>query len=207
MPELLEPLAVAVIDDPATAVAALDPVRARILAALAEEPASAAGVAARIGLPRQKVGYHLNALADRGLVVEVEQRKHGGLTERVLAASAAAYVVSPTAMGTAGADPDRIGDRLSASYLVALAARAVGEVGRLARGAAAAGRRLPTLSIDTDIRFASAADRAAFADQLAATVADLAARYHDESAPGGRWYRVVALAHPRPAATEETPSP
>jgi len=53
------------------------------------------------------------------------------------------------------------------------------------------------------VRFGSAADRAAFADELAAGVRSLVARYHDESAPAGRWYRVVALAHPRPP--EELP--
>ena len=189
---------VAVLDTAAAALVALDPTRARLLAALAEEPASAAGVAARVDLPRQKVGYHLKALQEQGLVVEVEQRRHGGLTERVLAASAGAYVVSTAAMGGAGADPARVPDRLSASYLLALAARVVREVGALVRGAEDAGKRLPTLSIDADIRFRSAAERAAFADELAAAVRSLAARYHDESAPGGRWHRVVAVSHPRP---------
>ena len=197
---------VAVLDDPAAAVVALDPVRARLLAALAEEPASAAGVAARLGLPRQKVGYHLNALARQELVVEVGQRRHGGLTERIFAASASSYVVSPAAMGAAGADPARVGDQLSSSYLLALAARAVREVGALVRGAAAAGKRLPTLSIEADVRFRTADDRAAFAEELASAVRTLAARYHDEDAPGGRWYRVVALAHPRPDPEKEAPA-
>lgn len=189
---------VAVLEDPAAAVVALDPVRAKVLASLAAEPASAAGVAVRVGLSRQKVGYHLNALAEHGLVVEVGQRRHGGLTERIFAASAAAYVVSPGAMGAAGADPERVADRLSASYLIAVAARVVREVGNLAASASEAGKRLPTLSVDADIRFRSAAQRAAFAEELAVAVRGLAAQYHDETAPGGRWYRVVALAHPRP---------
>ena len=196
---------VAVLDDPAAAAVALDPVRARILATLAAEPASAAGVAARLGLPRQRIGYHLTSLAERDLIVEVDQRRHGGLTERIFAASASSYVVSPAAMGEAAVDPDRMPDRLSASYLIALAARAVREVGALMQGAAAAGKRLPTLSVDADIRFRSAAERAAFAEELAAAVRTLASRYHDEKAGGGRWYRVVALAHPRPHE-EETPS-
>jgi hypothetical protein len=131
-------------------------------------------------------------------VVEAGRRTHGGLTERVLAASAAAYVVSPAALGDAAAVPERVPDRLSAAYLVALASRAVREVGALLRGAAQAGRRLPTLSIDADVRFASAADRSAFAADLADAVRTLAARYHDETAPDGRTYRVVVLSHPRP---------
>lgn len=197
---------VAVLDDPAAAMVALHPVRARLLASLADEPASAAGLAPVVGLPRQQVTYHLKALAGHGLVEEVAQRAHGGLTERVFAASALSYVVSPAAMGAAGVDPRRIGDRLSASYLVALAARAVREVGDLGRRATSAGKRLPTLSLDTDIRFRTAAARAAFADELAATVQALAARYHDDSTTGGRWYRVVAFSHPRPELDEE-PTP
>lgn len=189
---------VAVIEDSAAAVVALDPTRSRLLASLAANPASAAGVAARLGLPRQKVGYHLKALADRGLVREVERRRHGGLTERIFAASAASYVVSPSALGDAAADPRNVGDRLSAAYLVALAGRALREVGALLRGAEAAGQQLPTLSIDSDIRFRNAAERAAFADELGAALRTLAARYHDETAPNGRWHRVVALAHPKP---------
>ena len=196
---------VAVLDDPRVAVVALEPTRARLLAALAAAPASAAALAAATGLPRQRLGHHLKALEGAGLVVEVERRRHGGLTERVLSATAAAYVISPAAMGAVGADPGRVRDRLSAAYAVALAARAVREVGALLRGATAAGRRLPTLAVDTDIRFRSAADRSAFAEDLATAVRSLAARYHDESAPGGRWYRLVALSHPRPRPEEESP--
>jgi DNA-binding transcriptional ArsR family regulator len=196
---------VAVLEDPRVAAVALEPTRARLLAELVTAPASAAGLATATGLPRQRLGHHLKALEGAGLVVEVDRRRHGGLTERVLAASAAGYVVSPAAMGAAGVDPSRVRDRLSAAYAVAVAARIVREVGALVRGATVARRRLPTLTIDTDIRFASAADRAAFADDLAAAVRSLAARYHDEAAAGGRWYRLVALSHPRPRTEEDSP--
>ena len=60
-------LDVEVIEDPAAAVVALDPVRARLLAELGE-PASAAALAGRVGLTRQKVNYHLRALEAHGLV-------------------------------------------------------------------------------------------------------------------------------------------
>jgi len=196
---------VAVLDDPDVAAVALEPTRSRLLAALAAEPGSAAQVAARLGLPRQRVGHHLRALEDKGLLVEVGRRRHGGLTERVLAASATAYVVSPAALGPAGAEPARVTDRLSTGYLVAVAARAVREVGVLLRGAERAGKRLPTLTIETDVRLASAEDRAAFADELAAAVRDVAARYHAESAPDGRWYRLALVSHPRPTDVGTVP--
>lgn len=195
---------VSVIADPAAAVVALDPARSALLAEVAAQPGSAAAIAARLGLARQKVTYHLNTLERHGLVTESGQRRHGGITERVMSAVAPSFAIAPAALGPAGADPARLDDRLSASYLVALAARAVGEVGTLLRGAERAGRPLATMSIDTDIRFRSAADRAEFAADLAGHVRALAARYHDESAPGGRWHRVVAVSHPRPNTEESS---
>jgi DNA-binding transcriptional ArsR family regulator len=188
---------VEVIDDPAAAVVALEPVRARLLAELAT-PGSAAMLAERVGLARQKVNYHLRTLEAHGLVRVAEERRWGGLTERRLVATAASYVVSPAALSEAATDPSRASDRLSARYLIALAARIVREVGDLARRAEKAGKRLPTLGLDTEIRFRSAADRAAFTDDLAAAVAALASRYHDGAAPGGRRYRLVVAAHPLP---------
>jgi DNA-binding transcriptional ArsR family regulator len=188
---------IAVIDQPAAATVALDPVRSRLLAELAT-PASAATLAARVGLARQKVNYHLRALEAHGLVEVAETRKWGGLTERLMVASAASYVVSPSALGPVAADPGRTADRLSASYLIALAARIVRDVSDLLRRAKATGKRLPALSIDTEVRFRSAAERAAFTGELTDAVTRLVARYHDAATPGGRAHRLVVVAHPLP---------
>jgi predicted ArsR family transcriptional regulator len=188
---------VEVIGDPATATVALDPVRSRILSELSE-PASAATLATRLGIARQKVNYHLRALEAHQLVQVAEKRQWGGLTERLLVATAASYVVSPSAMGPVATDPARSTDRLSASYLIALAARIVREVSDLLRRSREIGKRLPTLSLDTEIRFRSAADRAAFSNDLAEAVTKLVSRYHDASAPGGRAHRLVVVAHPLP---------
>jgi predicted ArsR family transcriptional regulator len=190
-----------VIEDPRAAASALDPVRSRLLAELARAPASAAGIAARVGLARQKVNYHLKALEAHGLVELAEVRMRGGITERVLRATAASYVVSPAAIAEAGARPEQVSDRLSARYLITLAGRVVREVGSLARKADVAGRRLPTFAIDTEIRFGSAADRAGFADELTAAVLDLVARYHHD---GGRPHRLVVAAHPKPRGGDES---
>jgi DNA-binding transcriptional ArsR family regulator len=190
-------LDVQVIDDPAAATVALEPVRSRLLAELAQ-PASAATLAARLGIARQKVNYHLHALEAHGLVKVAETRQWGGLTERLLVASAASYVVSPGALGPAATDPARGGDRLSASYLVALAARVVREVSGLLHRSEETDKRLPTLSLDAEVRFRSAAERAAFSKDLTEAVMRLVARYHDEASPGGRPHRLVIMAHPLP---------
>jgi hypothetical protein len=199
-------LDVDVIADPAAATVALDPVRSRLLAELAT-PASAAALAGRLGIARQKINYHLRALEAHGLVKVADTRQWGGLTERRLVATAMSYVVAPGALGPAAADPSRERDRLSAGYLIALAARAVGEVGAMLRRARAANLSLATLSIDAEIRFRSAAERAAFSAELTEAVTGLVARYHDASAPGGRPHRLVVLAHPLPREADPTPPP
>src|SRR5262245_10839725 len=190
-------LDIQVIDDPAAATVALEPVRNRLLAELAE-PASAATLATRLGIARQKVNYHLRALEAHGLVRVAGERRWGGLTERLLQATATAYVVSPGALGPVAADPGREADRHGAGYRIALAARVVREVGSVLRRAREAGKRLATLSIDTEDRFRSAAERAAFSAELTQAVSDLVARYHDATAPGGRSHRLVVVAHPLP---------
>ena len=190
-------LDVEVIADPAAAVSALDPIRSTLLAELTE-PASAAALAARFGISRQKVNYHLRTLEEHGLVTEAGERQWGGLRERLLVATATSYVVSPAALGRLASDPGRAEDRLSASFLIALAARAVREVGELWSVARAKNKRLATLSIDTAIRFRSPADRASFTRELSDTVTALVARYHDESDPHGRAYRLMVAAYPTP---------
>ena len=88
---------VAVIEDAAAAEVSLDPIRSRMLAELAE-PHTATTLAARLGLARQTVNYHVKTLEQHGLVELVEERRKGNMTERVVRASAAAYVISPAAL-------------------------------------------------------------------------------------------------------------
>ncbi|MEV1201479.1 ArsR/SmtB family transcription factor, partial [Microbispora rosea] len=94
---------VAVIEDPAAAEASLDPMRARLLAELTE-PSSATMLAAKVGLPRQKVNYHLKTLERHGLVELVEERRKGNVNERVMRATAASFVISPAALASVAPD-------------------------------------------------------------------------------------------------------
>jgi DNA-binding transcriptional ArsR family regulator len=193
---------IAVINDPAAAEASLDPMRARLLAALAA-PSSATMLAAQVGLPRQKVNYHLRTLERHGLVELIEERRKGNVTERMLQATAASYVISPTAMADLAPDPERSPDKLSARWLLALASRLVQDVGTLITAASQARKRLATFGLDTRIRFATADDRAAFTDELTAALTGLVSKYHDEAAPGGRDHRLVLAIHPHAAGTEK----
>ena len=195
-----------VIEDPATAESLLDPVRTRLLAALAE-PASATMLASRVGLPRQLVNYHLRTLERHGLVELLEERRKGNVMERIMRASAASYVISPAALVALQPDPARSPDHRSAMWLLALAARLVRDVGSLLAGAARERRPLATYALDGEVRFATAADRAAFAEELSATVTHLIGRYHDEGAPRGRTHRVLLAIHPSVPALAHPSSP
>src|SRR5690349_3886513 len=166
-----------VIRDPGQAAALLQPDRLRLLEALAE-PDSAAGLARRFELPRQRLNYHLKELEKAGLVELVEERRKGNCMERVVKATARAYTISPEVLGTLTGSPETVADRLSATYLVSVASRIIGDLGMLLSRAMAAGKRMATLTLDTEVRFESAAARAEFADELTRAVARLAAKYH-----------------------------
>jgi DNA-binding transcriptional ArsR family regulator len=187
---------IVVIEDAAAAQVTLDPVRTRLLAELVE-PASATMLAAKVGLRRQTVNYHLRALEQHGLVELVEERRKGNVNERVLRAAAASFVISPEALAAVAPDPGRAPDRVSAGWLLAVAARLVRDVGSLVAGATAARKRLATFAMDGRVRFASAEDRRAFTAELTDALTALVAKYHDETAAHGRDHRLVVAVHPR----------
>lgn len=195
-----------VITRPEQASALLQPERLRLLDALSE-PDSAAGLARRFDLPRQRLNYHLKELERVGLLELVEERRKGNCVERVVRATARAYAISPEILGGLGRTRDRATDRLSATFLVSIASRAIREVGALVSRAAAGGKRVATLTIDTEVRFADAAARAAFADELTDALARLTAKYHAADAPAGRTFRLVAAAYARPVEAPDRDHP
>jgi len=180
------------------------------------KPNSASGLARELGIPRQRLNYHLRELEKEGLVELVEERRRGNCVERVVRAAADAFVISPEALGDLGAGVGKDLDRSSATFQVATAARTLREVSGLDANAREAGRRLVTLTLDSEIRFADAGSRAAFAAGLADALAKLLVRFHDPDAAEGRTYRLTALVHPIPepqgaaageaGATPATPS-
>jgi DNA-binding transcriptional ArsR family regulator len=192
----------AIVRDPRQAATLVHPERARLLEALSE-PHSASALGRRFNLPRQRLNYHLRALERARLVELVEERRKGNCIERVVRATARAYVLSPDVLGTLGRTGEEARDRMSASWLLSVAARMIREVASLVSRAQAARKRVATLTLESDIRFASAEDRARFAEELTADIGRLAAKYHDEHAAGGRRFRLVAAVYPRPADKEQ----
>jgi DNA-binding MarR family transcriptional regulator len=152
-------------------------------------------MARTLGLARQKVAYHVRQLERHGFVERVRVEKRRGCKERI-ARRTAQYLDALPSVLAAGMDPRKLKDKFSSSYLIALASRMAQEVGEAQALAEKAGKRLPTLSTDVEIRLRSPREREAFAEELLEAVARLAAKYHDESHPDGRTYRVVVGAHP-----------
>jgi DNA-binding transcriptional ArsR family regulator len=201
----------AMIQDMSQAAALLDPLRLRIIENL-REPDSATGLARRMKIPRQKMNYHVRELEREGFLEQVSERRKGNCVERIVRATANAYLIDPGLLGALGIDPSNVQDRFSSAYLVAVAAKAIRELAVLRSRAEKAGKRLASLTLQTQVRFASAADRNAFAEELAKAIGYLSAKYNNEKAEGGRTFQFFVggyptLAEPQPEqpSGEKTP--
>jgi predicted transcriptional regulator len=190
------PAAIQIVRDPVKAAVFLQPARMRMLEHLAAEPNSSSGIARLMDLPRQQVNYHLRELEKQGFVEFVEERRRGNCMERIVRATATTYLVSPEALGKLGTTPEERRDRFSVAYLISAAARIIRDLASLAPRAAAANKRISTITMETEIRFRNAEDRNAFAEELASTMARLAARYHDSEAKDGRTFRFLIGGYP-----------
>jgi hypothetical protein len=99
-------------------------------------------------------------------------------------------------MGGIAVDPRTVADAFSSAYLSAVAGRALNDLAALGRAAAARGKRVPAITLETNVRFATPADQRRFADELATALTTLAARYHHPRATTGRTFRVFACGYP-----------
>jgi DNA-binding transcriptional ArsR family regulator len=192
-----------IIDDPARARVALQPIRLRLLQLL-ERPQSAPQVAKALGMPRQRVLYHLRTLEAQRLVEAHEHGSVGRRIDRSYVRTATSYAIAPKTLGGVAVDPRTIADGFSSAYLSAVAGRALNDLAALTRAAAARGKRVPTMTLETSVRFATPADQRQFADELTAALTRLAARYHQPAATQGRTFRIFACGYPAvPSRTSE----
>ena len=197
----------ALVSDAAKARAALTPLRRELLERL-REPNSAASLAGQLAIPRQKLAYHLRVLEEAGLVKLIEERPRRGFVERVLVACADTFVLDPALVQSATQRAGDAQDRHASEHLVRTAAALVRDVARMREAADAEGKRLLTLTVETELTFATPADFDAFSEQLSDAITALAKRY--AASPlrkGGRRYRLVAAAHPalQTKATKRNP--
>jgi hypothetical protein len=149
------------------------------------------------------VTYHLRELERERLVELVEERRKGNCTERIVRATARSFVISPEVLGALGDTTEAVQDRFSAAYLMSSAARTIRDLATLDARARREGKRIATFTADSEVRFANAQARAAFAEDLTNALARLITKYNDDTTPGGRTFRVMAHIHPIPPA--ETP--
>jgi DNA-binding transcriptional ArsR family regulator len=182
--------------------AALGPLRKAVLERL-QEPASATEVALALGVPRQRVNYHVRALERAGLVELVEERRRRGCIERIMRATAQAFVVDPELLGPTAGPTARVRarDRFAAEHLMATAASTVRDVGRMVADAETQDKRLLTFTVEATLRFAQPADVHRFTAAAAEAIAQTAEKY---TTPGrGRVYRVVLGGYPAPARSTD----
>ena len=189
--------AVHVIDEGGPATSALHPLRREILSELAE-PESAAGLARRIGIPRQQVNYHIRQLEGEGLVKLVGERRVRNCIERLVQAVGRSYLISPAALGKLGADPERIEDKASAGYLLAIASQMIQELAGLQHRTSRPDNDAGALALRADIRFKSREAQTAFTAELNEELARLVAKYHAPRASKRRLFRFHASAYPVP---------
>lgn len=183
------------IEDTKSARVMFDQLRLQILERL-RNPGSASGLARLLKIPRQKVNYHLRELEKQGFVEQVDEKRKGNCVERIVRATAKSYIINPDALGTLAIDPEKVQDKFSSSYLVGILANAFRDLATLRQRAEQARKKLATLTLQTEIRFASSEDRNKFTEELTKTIIRLTAKYHDEKTTGGRLFKFIIGSYP-----------
>lgn len=186
-----DPLPLKIIDEEKAAQALLDPPRRELAAAL-REPQSAAGLAERFGLPRQRVNYHLRALEDLGLLELAGTRKRRNCTERLLQLSAEAFCIDPGLLEDLGRSPRPVSDRFDVNTILLRLMGALRDVLAARRSAERERDKLVTLAVEADLAFESRAQEEAFLLDLQRFIKDRSERHPRDG--GERRLRLLAAA-------------
>jgi DNA-binding transcriptional ArsR family regulator len=200
----------AVVTESEAATALLDPRKERILAA-AREPASATEIARGLGLPRQRVHYHVRELERAGLLRPAGRRRRRNLVEQRFVATSRSYALAPELLGALAADWREVPDARSPAYLLALTEQVRSDLARLLSDAeGAATESAPTMSLKAQFRLETEAQRTAFLAALREAVVTVIARHTSPDrreggrTGGGRVHRLLLACYP--LAGEEPPS-
>jgi DNA-binding transcriptional ArsR family regulator len=210
-PEERTPSDLETVKSPLRALALLRPLRLRILA-LARQPASGTELARRLGLPRQRVQYHVRALEKAGFLRAAGRVRKRNFVEQRFLATARAYVLSPEILGPVAADWRTIEDTASSDYVLALAEQVRADVVQAAGEGGGSGTGAPeTLSIKSQFRFESPRQRAEFSAAARQALVETIARHTSPADSGtsrrgrGMLYRLVLSCYPAPEAAPEAP--
>jgi len=189
------------VEEGTRAASLLHPLRIRILA-LARAPASATEIAGKLRMSRQKINYHVRRLAEEGLLRRAGRRRKRNMVEQRYVAVARSFVLAPVVLGDLSADWRRVQDAASAEFLLALTTQVQSDLARASKAARAAGTKVSTLSLKSQFRFESGAQRAEFARALREAVVEVIARHSAvNELPSGRPapgvpYRLVLGCYP-----------
>ncbi|MGI9602281.1 MAG: helix-turn-helix domain-containing protein [Acidimicrobiales bacterium] len=171
------------LDDREELAAIAHPLRLQILDGL-REPDSAAGVARRLGEPRQRINHHVKELARVGLLLPAGERRRGNFTEQLYEAVAGSFVVSPRLMWADERRRQALAQEISLEHLVQFGERLQRRATELLDGVAFDGDSVASATVETSVRFGDAAARAAFLDEYLRLVADLVERHATTEGPG-----------------------
>ena len=182
------------LEDPGAIEALTHPVRRGVLGAL-RAPESAAGVARTLGLPRQKVNYHLKELERVRLVRRAGERRKGHLIEKLYEAVAGTFVVSPRIAWSGERRVAALRDQISLRHLVKLGEQLQQDASGLLDRAAFDGDEIPSASVEAEVRFANEEARSAFMEEYLAALGPLLQKH---GARRGREFRVALAVYPDP---------
>lgn len=181
----------------------LHPLRQRILSE-AREASTAAEIARRVGLPPQKVNYHVRTLVEAGFLRPAGEGRKRNLIEKRYRASARSYVLLPGILGEMSPGASGDADRFGAAHLIRLGALLQEELAVWLQPGVVRRKGPSTLSLDVEIRFDSQEQRAEFADELRKAVAGVVGVHsaptldHEGRRRPGQPYRLVVACYPVP---------
>ena len=170
------------------------PLGRELIAAL-DEPDSAASLARRFEMSRQRIGYHMRGLEKAGCIELSGQRQQRGLTERLYRARPLAYVYAPKSRRPS---PSRK-ERYSWTSLVNLLSGSLWDLVRLRTRADPAGKHLTTLALDTEVSFASSSASKTFTEDLLVAIRAVIRKHETEHRAGRSGmprFRLVLGAYP-----------
>ena len=183
--------------DSASASSLLNPIRIQMLQKL-KEPNSASSLSRELHISRQKINYHLRELEKHKLVELVQEKKKGNCIERIMKTTARHYLINFDPLGNLISKPDQINDRFSSTYLIAVASEMIQETALLQEKAEQAKKKLPTLTMQTEVRFATPEKRGAFTEELTKLIARLTSKYNDDLSKEGRKFKLNLCSYPSP---------
>ncbi len=183
-----------IITEERAAQAFLDPTR-RMLASALRKPQSAAGLAQRFGLPRQRVNYHLRTLENLGMLELAGTRQRRNCTERLLQLTADAYCIDPGLLGELGRPTEPVNDRFGITAVILRLSRALSDIIARKRRAEREGRRFDSLCAEVTLAFENRSEQQSFMIELQRFLKEKAEMYRIDDERKCRRFRVLMTAY------------